>query len=171
MTTAHNPSIEVFLKEGRNFPPSKEFQSKANINDPAIYEKATSASESYWADWAKELDWTQPWEKVLEWVPPHAKWFVGGKINACTNCVDRHVFPREGKPSRRNKAAIIWEGEPGDTRTLTYWDLYREVNRFANVLKKNGITKTWYQHKSIVSSRNYQAWHGVFAWCCERFKT
>jgi len=139
MTTEKTTSIEVLLQEGRNFSPSKAFRDNANARSEAIYEKAARDPESYWAEWARELDWIQPWKKVLKWDPPHAQWFVGGKINACYNCVDRHVFPKEGKLSRRNKAAIVWEGEPGDTRTLTYWDLYREVCRFANVLKKLGI--------------------------------
>ncbi len=78
---------------------------------------------------AGALEWSRPWDKVLEWTPPHAKWFVGGKLNASVNCVDRHI-----RTARRNKAALIFEGEPGDRRTLTYWDLYVEVNKFANVL-------------------------------------
>ena len=78
----------------------------------------------------------QPWKKGLEWKPPHAQWFIDGKINISVNCVDRHV-----RGARRNKAALIWEGEPGDTRTLTYWDLYREVSKFANVLRKLGVRK------------------------------
>ena len=83
-----------------------------------------------------ELEWSRPWTQVLDWQPPHAKWFVGGQLNASVNCVDRHV-----RGARRNKAAIIWEGEPGDQRTLTYYDLYREVSQCANVLKSLGITK------------------------------
>ena len=85
---------------------------------------------------ASELEWIQPWEKVLEWKPPYAKWFLGGKLNASVNCIDRHV-----RTPRRNKAALIWEGEPGDRRTLTYWDLYREVGTFANVLKSLGVKR------------------------------
>jgi len=128
-------SIHVLLQEGRKFPPSSKFKSQANINDESIYAKAAKDPEKYWAEWAAKLDWMRPWKKVLDWNPPYAKWFVDGKINASVNCVDRHLA------SRRNKAAIIWEGEPGDTRTLTYWDLYREVSRFANVLKKLGVRK------------------------------
>ena len=85
---------------------------------------------------ARKLDWFKPWDKVLEWNPPHAKWFVGGKLNVSYNCLDRHI-----KNGLRNKAAIIWEGEPGEQRTLTYWDLYREINKFANVLKGLGVKK------------------------------
>ncbi|HXV27888.1 MAG TPA: AMP-binding protein, partial [bacterium] len=136
-----DPSLEALLQENRTFPPSPDFQKNAWAKDLSIYENAALDPEAYWASWAKELDWTKPWKTVLEWKPPHAKWFVGGKINACVNCVDRHVFPSGDRPVRKNKAAIIWEGEPGDTRTLTYWDLYREVNKFASVLTKMGIKK------------------------------
>lgn len=116
--------------------PPEEFRRKAVVQDAEIYARAAADPETYWAEWARELDWFTPWSKVLQWDPPHASWFIGGKLNACYNCVDRHV-----QNGRRNKAAIIWEGEPGDRRTLTYWDLYREVNRFANVLKSHGIKK------------------------------
>ena len=85
---------------------------------------------------ARELEWSKPWKTVLEWDPPWAKWFTGGKLNASVNCLDRHV-----RGATRNKAALIWEGEPGDTRTLTYWDLYREVNKFANVLESLGVKR------------------------------
>lgn len=135
------PSLETLLTEERKFPPSNAFRQKAWIKDPAIYEKAAKDPEKYWAEWASELEWSKPWKKILDWKPPHAKWFVGGKINACVNCVDRHVFPTQGNANLRNKAAIIWEGEPGDKRTLTYWDLYRQVNQFASVLKKLGVKK------------------------------
>ncbi len=134
-------SLEALLQENRSFPPSPDFQKLAHAKDASLYEKAARDPEAYWAGWASELQWSKPWKTVLEWKPPHAKWFIGGKINACVNCVDRHVFNEAGATPRRNKAAIIWEGEPGDTRTLTYWDLYREVNKFANVLKKLGLKK------------------------------
>ena len=129
-------TIDVLLEEGRTFKPSKEFKAQANISDPDIYHKAAADPEKFWAGFASELDWFQKWNKVLEWNPPYAKWFVGGKLNASYNCVDRHV-----KNGLRNKAAIIWEGEPGEKRTLTYWDLYRQVNKFANAMKKLGIRK------------------------------
>ena len=106
------------------------------MRDNQAYERAAADPEAYWSEWAQQLDWYEPWEKVREWDPLNAKWFVGGKLNACYNCVDRHV-----KNGLRNKAAIIWEGEPGDRRTLTYWDLYGEVNRFANALKARGIKR------------------------------
>ena len=101
-----------------------------------MYERAQKDPEGFWAEAARSLDWFKPWDKVLEWNPPIAKWFAGGKINVSYNCLDRHV-----KTWRRNKAALIWEGEPGEERVLTYADLYREVNKFANVMKKLGIKK------------------------------
>jgi acetyl-CoA synthetase len=124
------------LKEDRSFPPSSKFREHAHISDDRIYAEAERDPEAFWARFARELDWSQPWDRVLEWNPPHAKWFVGGKINASVNCVDRHLVG-----ARRNKAALIWEGEPGDARTLTYFDLHREVSQFANVLKSFGIKK------------------------------
>jgi len=136
VATENNQSIEDLLQEGRKFPPSPSFQEQANINDPSIYEKAAKDPEAYWAAWASKLSWMKPWEKVLDWNPPYAKWFVGGKINASVNCLDRHIENGLG-----NKKAILWEGEPGDSRTLTYQELSAEVNRFANVLKKLGIQK------------------------------
>ncbi|OGG03368.1 MAG: acetate--CoA ligase [Candidatus Glassbacteria bacterium RIFCSPLOWO2_12_FULL_58_11] len=129
-------TIDVLLEEDRTFEPSAQFKSQANIADPGIYEKARKDPENFWASFAEELHWYRKWDKVLEWNPPYAKWFVGGKINACYNCVDRHV-----KNGLRNKAALIWQGEPGEKRTLTYWDLYREVNKFANALKGLGVVK------------------------------
>jgi acetyl-CoA synthetase len=128
--------IDALLDEGRRFPPSDSFRRAAHVADDSLYQEAERDPEAFWARMAKELDWIAPWSKVLEWTPPFAKWFVGGKLNVSANCLDRHV-----KSARRNKAALIWEGEPGDRRTLTYWDLHREVNRFANVLKKLGVSK------------------------------
>ncbi len=130
------PEISALLHEDRVFKPSAEFVQQAVVKDAAVYEEAERDPEGFWARFAHELEWSQPWSRVLEWNPPHAKWFVDGKINASVNCVDRHV-----RTARRNKAALIWEGEPGDRRTLTYWDLYQEVNRFANVLKGLGVGK------------------------------
>ena len=128
--------ITALLQENRRFPPSDAFRSNALMKDPGIYERAARDPEAFWAEMASELEWMQPWEKVLEWKPPYAKWFLGGKLNASVNCIDRHV-----RTPRRNKAALIWEGEPGDRRTLTYWDLYREVGTFANVLKSLGVKR------------------------------
>ena len=128
--------IETLLQEGRRFAPPDSFREKATVGDESVYREAAEDREGFWARMAGELEWTKPWSKVLEWEPPNARWFVDGKLNVSVNCVDRHV-----RTWRRNKAALIWEGEPGDTRTLTYWDLYREVNRFGNVLRKLGVGK------------------------------
>src|SRR5512138_2571257 len=124
------------LKEDRAFPPSDTFRSKANVRDEDIYARADRDPEAFWASFAEELEWFSKWTHVLNWSPPHAKWFVDGTINASVNCVDRHV-----RGPRRNKAALIWEGEPGDRRTLTYFDLYRQVGQFANVLKSLGVKR------------------------------
>ncbi len=118
--------------------PSPEFATKARIGSMAAYRKLYKASiadpEAFWAREAAELTWQKKWTKVLDWKAPNAKWFVGGKLNVCENCVDRHAAG-----ARRNKAAIIWEGEPGDKRVITYGQLQKEVCRFANVLLKNGV--------------------------------
>jgi acetyl-CoA synthetase len=127
--------IDTLLSEIRRFPPSPAFSAQANAQ-PALYQAAKADRLEFWEDQAKALEWMTPWTKVLEWTPPHAKWFVGGKLNVSANCLDRHL-----KGPRRNKAAIIWEGEPGDRRTITYWELHREVCRAANALKKLGVKK------------------------------
>ncbi|MGE0448911.1 MAG: acetate--CoA ligase [Vicinamibacterales bacterium] len=124
------------LREERTFPPPAAFRASARVQDERIYDDAERDPEAFWAHWAGELEWSRPWTRVLEWEPPHAKWFVGGTLNASVSCVDRHA-----RGARRNKAAIIWEGEPGDSRTLTYFDLYREVSKFANVLLSLGVKK------------------------------
>ena len=126
-------ALEALLQEDRTFPPSEEFRRRANVSDPAIYEKAAGNPEEFWAGFARELDWQTPWSRILDWNPPYAKWFVGGKLNASHNCLDRHL------KTRGNKKALIWEGEPGDTRTLTYRELHIEVSKFANALKKLGV--------------------------------
>ncbi|MBI4503162.1 MAG: acetate--CoA ligase, partial [Gemmatimonadetes bacterium] len=128
--------IDTLLQERRSFPPPKAFREAAHVSSPHIYRKAKANRTKFWAARAGELEWFKPWRKVLDWKPPHAKWFVGGKLNASVNCLDRHV-----KTERRNKVALLWEGEPGDRRAITYWELYREVNRFANVLKNLGVKK------------------------------
>jgi acetyl-CoA synthetase len=128
--------IDALLKENRRFPPSDAWRTSAVVTDPGVYERAARDPEAFWAEFAGELEWIRPWDTVLEWNPPHARWFVGGKLNASANCLDRHV-----RSARRNKAALVWEGEPGDRRTLTYWDLYRQVGAFANVLKSLGVTR------------------------------
>ena len=127
--------LSTLLDEHRRFPPSASFSAQANAG-PELYAQADRDREAFWAEQAGTLDWMAPWTRVLDWQPPHAQWFVGGKLNVSANCLDRHV-----SGGRRNKAAIIWEGEPGDRRVLTYWDLAREVNRAANALKSLGIKK------------------------------
>src|SRR5436190_5704581 len=139
--------ITSVLHETRVFKPRKEFAGSAHIKSLAQYRKLYNESirspEKFWGKQAKnELIWFKPWRKVLQWKEPFAKWFVGGQLNASYNCLDRHL----GTPTA-NKAALIWEGEPaspgrpGEERTLTYKQLHREVCRFANVLKRNGIKK------------------------------
>jgi acetyl-CoA synthetase len=137
------PDIESLLKEKRVFKPSPEFTRRANWNKRTVTEHrrlGAKSPERFWAKMAKEnVSWFTPWKTVLRWKPPFAKWFVGGKLNVSYNCIDRHL---EGKNAwRRNKAAIIWEGEPGDSRVLTFGDLHREVCKFANVLKELGVGK------------------------------
>ncbi len=129
-------TVDVLLNEERVFRSSAAFSAQAVIRDAQIYEVAKNSPEAFWAECAKTLDWFKSWDKVFNWDPPNFQWFIGGKLNVSYNCLDRHI-----KTATRNKAAITWEGEPGEQRTLTYWDLYREVNRFANVLKKLGIKK------------------------------
>jgi len=124
-------------EEQKIFAPSAEFTAQANISDPGVYDEAAADPQGWWARQAETLlDWTKPWETVCEWDPPHAKWFVGGQLNVAANCLDRHLTN-----GRRNKAALIFEGEPGDTRVLTYFDLHREVCKLANVLEEQGIQK------------------------------
>ncbi len=136
MPSPSEKSLDALLDERRTFPPSEEFRRRASWNDPAIYDRAAKDPEGFWAEQAKNLEWFQPYQRVLEWNAPWAKWFVGGKLNITYNCVDRHAHS-----TRRNKAAIIWEGEPGDSRVLTFGMLEREVNRFANALKSLGLVK------------------------------
>ncbi len=136
MPSKPDKAIEALLLEKREFRPAKDFVRQANTSSPGVYRKADRNFEKFWADFARELLWYKPWKKVLDWKPPKAKWFVGGKLNVSVNCLDRHLAG-----PRRNKAALIWEGEPGDQRTMTYRDLYSEVCKFANVLKKLGIKK------------------------------
>jgi acetyl-CoA synthetase len=129
-------NIDALLHEHRLFAPSAAFTAQAHVRDHDVYERADRDFEEFWAGFARELEWQRPWDRVLDWQPPHARWFVGGRLNISVNCLDRHT-----RTARRNKAALIWEGEPGDQRTLTYWQLYREVCQFANVLRTLGVTK------------------------------
>src|SRR5215469_6913872 len=133
-------NIESLLKEQRVFSASPEFAKQAHIHSGEVYEsickRAADDPEGFWSDIAGELHWFAPWSKVLEWDLPFAKWFVDGQTNISYNCLDRHLTT-----PRKNKAAIIWEGEPGDVRALSYQMLHYEVCRFANVLKSLGIHK------------------------------
>src|SRR5207249_4018417 len=134
--TVQQERFAALLQETRTFPSSDAFRRQANLSDPTVYDRARNDLEAFWAEEAKHLDWFEPWNAVLEWNCPWAKWFTGGKLNVAYNCVDRHA-----KSTRRNKAAIIWEGEPGDSRVLTFGMLEREVNRCANALKSLGVKK------------------------------
>jgi len=133
-------SIDSILKETRVFQPTQEFSQQAHIKSldqyEQLYREAEEDPEKFWGRIASDLHWFRKWDKVLEWKAPWAKWFVGGQINLSYNCLDRHVATW-----RRNKAAFIWEGEPGEIRTLTYQQLLTEVSKFANVLKSLGINK------------------------------
>ena len=138
--------ITSLQKVGRTFKPAAAFAKQAHVKSLAeyrrLYAESIKSPKSFWTRMAKELHWFKPWKKLVEWEEPFAKWFVGGQLNLSYNCLDRHL---DGP--RRNKAAIIWEGEPattgkaGEERVFTYTDLHREVCRFANVLKRNGIVK------------------------------
>jgi len=134
------PDINSLLKEDRVFKPASGFSSAAHIKSredyDRIYRHSVEDPEGFWSEIASELHWFKPWNKVLEWNEPFAKWFIGGQLNISDNCLDRHL-----STWRKNKAALIWEGEPGDTRTLTYGQLHREVCQFANVLRSLGIEK------------------------------
>jgi len=134
-------NIESLQHEDRVFNPPAEFSAKAQIKSmeelEALRAKAAADPEKFWARMAEsELDWFEKWDTILKWEAPHAQWFIGGKTNISHNCLDRHL-----SNWRRNKAALIWEGEPGDARTLTYQQLHTEVCRFANVLKKLELRK------------------------------
>src|SRR5215207_4191077 len=123
-----NHQIDTLLSEQRRFPPPREFAARAAATE-ALY-GAGRDWKHFWEEQARALEWISPWSQVLDWQLPHARWFVDGKLNASANCLDRHLAG-----SRRNKAAIIWEGEPGERRVFTYWDLAREVRRCANALR------------------------------------
>jgi len=139
-TTVTQTNIDSVLDEQRSFEPSAEFSQKAQIKSlaeyEALYQESVEQPEKFWARAAEELHWFKKWDKVLEWNVPWAKWFVGGEINLSYNCLDRHV-----QTARKNKAALIWESEPGEVRTYTYQQLWKEVQKFANVLKDLGVRK------------------------------
>jgi acetyl-CoA synthetase len=139
--SSETTNIESVLHEGRVFAPSEDFSRQAHVKSAdefeALRREAEESPENFWARLAEtELHWFKKWDTVLKWEPPHAEWFGGGKINISYNCLDRHA-----QTWRRNKAALIWEGEPGEQRTLTYGQLLREVSRFANVLKRAGVER------------------------------
>ena len=140
VSSLSSQDLESTLRENRVFPPPEEFSKHAHIKSleeyEAMYKRSIEDPEAFWAGIAKELHWFKPWDKVLEWNLPWAKWFVGGKLNLSYNCLDRHVHSQ-----RAGKTAIIWEGEPGEIRRLTYAELHAEVQRFANALKVLGIKK------------------------------
>jgi acetyl-CoA synthetase len=129
-------ALNDLLVENRVFKPSKEFTRNANVKDQSLYTLAKKNRLKFWEKCAGELSWYKKWNKVLEWKEPFAKWFIGGKLNASYNCLDRHIESGLG-----NKVAIYWEGEPGDEKTITYNEAYRQVNKLANVLKSLGVKK------------------------------
>ena len=139
-TSVSHQDIDTILRENRVFPPPAEFSQNAHIKSieeyEALYKRSIDDPEGFWAEAARELHWFKPWNKVLEWELPSAKWFVGGKMNLCYNCVDRHALGE-----RRNKTALIWEGEPGEIRRITYAELHTEVQKVAGALKSLGIKK------------------------------
>jgi acetyl-CoA synthetase len=118
MATREN-TIDTLLTEDRSFAPPEDFRKRAHVTDDAPFRRAEADPEAYWAEWASQLHWFQPWSEVLRWNAPQAEWFVGGKLNAAYNCLDRHL---DGP--RRTKTALIWEGEPGDERRYTYEELH-----------------------------------------------
>jgi acetyl-CoA synthetase len=131
-----SPAIENLFSEGRTFPPPDEFKADALVTDRSLYEQAEQDLEGFWADEAERLHWMRPWDRMLEWDPPFAKWFVGGQLNVSDNCLDRHVEAGGG-----DKVAYHGEGEPGDTRSITYAELRDDVARFANGLKSIGVRR------------------------------
>jgi acetyl-CoA synthetase len=131
-----SPAIENLFSEGRTFPPPDDFKADALVTDMAPHEQAAQDLEGFWAEQAERLRWMKPWDRVLEWNLPYAKWFVGGQLNVSDNCLDRHVDAGGG-----DKVAYHWEGEPGDTRTITYEQLRDDVARFANALRSIGVQR------------------------------
>ena len=128
--------LHTLLNERRTFDPPADFKRAARVKSGTVYKDAKRGRLRFWAEQARQLHWFKRWTKVLDWKLPHAKWFVGGKLNASVNCLDRHI-----ESATKNKVAILWEGEPGDRRAITYWELYRDVNKFANALKALGVKR------------------------------
>src|SRR5271156_2579346 len=139
-TTSQQPNLDSILREKRVFPPPAGFAAQAPVKGleeyETLYRRSIQNPEKFWAEIAADLPSFSPWTSVLEWNPPWAKWFVGGKINLCYNCVVRHALG-----NNKDKIAILWEGEPGEVRKLTYGDLHVEGQKFANVLKGLGVRK------------------------------
>jgi acetyl-CoA synthetase len=136
MTERHD-TIDALMAENRRFPPPEQFKAQALVVDTSLYDEAAEDDEGFWARQASDLlEWSTPWHTIVEWELPYSKWFVGGQLNVSANCLDRHVAA-----GKADKVAILWEGEPGDTRTITYGQLLDEVSRFANVLRSLGIGK------------------------------
>jgi acetyl-CoA synthetase len=137
MADAQAPELDVLLETEETFPPPDDFVAQANASDPEIYERADADPEAWWASWAEKLDWIEPWQEVLDWSdPPFAKWFVGGKLNASANCLDRHVERGQG-----DRVAFYWEGEDDTRKEVTYADLLEQTQRFANALRGLGVGK------------------------------
>ncbi len=129
-------TLEALLQEGRTFPPPKEFAKNALVNEAKVYDDAERDWQGFWAQQALALDWRKEWRQILDWQLPFAKWFVGGKLNASENCLDRHVNAGHG-----DQVAFFWEGEPGDARRVTYKELLDETCRVANLLRELGVKK------------------------------
>ena len=135
MSDEQHDTIDALMAENRKFPPSEAFMSNALVRDSSLYDEAAADDEQFWARQAAELvRWDTEWDTILDWQLPYSKWFIGGRLNVAANCLDRHVEAGKG-----DKVAIHWEGEPGDTRSITYRDLLDEVSKFANVLKGLGV--------------------------------
>ena len=129
-------NLEAFLDEKRRFPPPQGFTNLATVKDGSLFESAGRDRLKFWGEQSKELAWIKPWDKVLEWDPPVARWFSGGVLNVSYNCLDRHL-----NSASRHKAALIWEGEDGSSRTWTYQQLFWEVCKLSNSLKALGVQK------------------------------
>ena len=137
MSDSSSNAIDALQWENRRFPPSEEFKDQALVTGTFLYDDAAQDDQGFWAKQAAALvDWSTEWHTICEWDLPFSKWFVGGELNVSYNCLDRHVLAGRG-----DKVAFHWEGEPGDTRTVTYADLLAETQRFANVLKGLGVTR------------------------------
>jgi acetyl-CoA synthetase len=140
VSSLSSQNLHSILRENRVFPPSADFSAQAHIKSleeyESLYRQSIEDPEKFWAGAASQLYWFKPWDKVLEWDLPWAKWFVGGRTNLCYNCLDRHL-----SGPRASKTALIWEGEPGEIRRLTYSELHGEVQKFANALKALGVRK------------------------------